>query len=233
MNGKSCVVIPAYNAAKTIGPLIRQVKQLGLDTIVVNDGSLDETARVASEAGAFVMSHLRNRGKGLALRTGFDFALKSGYERIVTMDSDGQHDPSEIPRLMSAGEGPGVAIVIGHRVVDKAQMPAVRRITNRVMSWIVSKLTGQQIPDSQCGFRVIRRDVLQTVKLSTTHYDLETELLLAAACHGLTIVSVAVRTIYHEHPSHIHPLWDGARFIRLILWYGCSGRQRGTRRAAT
>lgn len=217
MGLKYCVVIPSYNAAKTVGPLVRQVQRLGLSPVVVNDGSTDQTARLATEAGAMVISHLRNRGKGSALRTGFAFALQHGYDAVVTMDSDGQHDPEEIPRLRQASEESQAAIIIGHRLLDTAHMPPVRRWTNRFMSAVVSLLTRQQIPDSQCGFRVIRRHVLETLRLSGARFDLETELLFAAARRGWRVTSVPIRTIYHDHASYIHPLRDGVRFVALVL----------------
>jgi glycosyltransferase involved in cell wall biosynthesis len=219
MGFRSCVVIPAYNAAKTIGPLIHQVKALGLDTVVVNDGSTDRTAEAASRAGALVMSHLGNLGKGTALRTGFAFALREGYEGIVTLDSDGQHDPTEIPRLLEAAASSQAAIVVGHRLMNGCDMPLLRRWTNWLMSRIVSLIARQRIPDSQCGFRVIRRRALLALSLTSRHFELETELLLAAARRGLTVRSVPIRTIYQNHLSHVHPVWDGLRFMRLILWY--------------
>ena len=219
MGLRSCVVIPSYNAAKTVGPLVRQIQRLGLNAVVVNDGSTDQTARLATEAGALVISHLSNRGKGSALRTGFAFALQNGYDTVVTMDSDGQHDPEEIPRLLEASEQPQAAIVIGHRLLDHAHMPRIRRWTNRVMSSVVSWLTRQRIPDSQCGFRVIRRPVLATLRLSGCHFDLETELLLAAARRGWMITSVPIRTIYQNHASYIHPIMDGLRFMSVVLKY--------------
>jgi len=215
---RSCVIIPGFNTAGTIGPLVRQIRQLHLDVVVVNDGSTDDTAHDATEAGALVISHLKNQGKGMALRTGFAFALQAGYDAVVTLDSDGQHDPQDIPQLLEAAERPHGAIVIGHRVMDDASMPLLRLWTNRVMSGIVSWLTGQQIPDSQCGFRVIRRRVLETIQLSTRRFDGETELLLAAAHDGWAVTSMPIRTIYTKrHASHIHPLWDGVRFARLVL----------------
>ena len=213
---RTCVILPAYNAEATIGPLVRRIKALSLAPIVVNDGSTDGTARVSTDAGAFVMSHVSNRGKGVALRTGFHYAVQTGFDYVVTMDSDGQHDPEEIPKLLAAAEH--AAIVIGHRQ-DGDRMPASRRLTNRLMSAIVSRLIRQRIPDFQCGFRVFRAHVLKDMSLSTAHFDLETEVLLAAARHGWMIASVPVRTIYHSHGSHIHPLVDGLRFIRLITWY--------------
>ncbi len=220
MPAKTCVILPAFNSEKTVGQLVREVKRLGLDPIVVNDGSVDGTAKMAMDAGAFVMSHLGNRGKGLALRTGFSYALHVGYESIVTMDSDGQHDPADLPKLIEAGAQPQAAIVVGHRMLERGSMPAARWTTNRMMSWIISRLTRQQIPDSQCGFRVIRREVLEAVRLSTDHYDLETELLLASARHGWRIVSVPIRTIYHaDHSSHIRPIIDAWRFMCLVIRY--------------
>lgn len=219
MSLRACVVIPGYNAARTLGPLLHQIKRLGLDAIVVNDGSTDHTAHVATQEGALVISHLRNQGKGVALRTGFTFALQAGYDAVVTLDGDGQHDPMEIPRLLETATLSQTAIVVGHRVVDGAVMPVSRQWTNRLMSWLISRLTGQRIPDSQCGFRVIRRHVLETIPLSTCRFELETELLLAASRAGWTITSVPIRTIYHQHASHIHPVWDGLRFARLVLRY--------------
>jgi glycosyltransferase involved in cell wall biosynthesis len=211
------VVIPAYNAAGTIGPLIRRVKQLRLEVVVVNDGSRDETGRAAADAGAMVISHARNQGKGCALRTGFAFALQGGYDVIVTMDGDGQHDPADIPRLLDAVRTSSSAIVVGNRLADGMRMPLARRCTNRLMSCLVSLLSRQSIPDSQCGFRAISRQALSSIRLITCRFELETELLLAAARRGWTVASVPVRTIYRNHPSHIRPLADGWRFVRLVV----------------
>ena len=213
------VVIPGYNTAQTIGPLIRQIVQRGFDAIAVNDGSTDQTAQVATAAGALVISHLRNGGKGLALRTGFAFAVESGYDAVVTLDSDGQHDPSEIPKLLEALSRAEVGIVVGHRLAHPVGMPSIRQRTNRIMSLIVSGVARQHIPDSQCGFRAIRREVLKVVALSSRHFELETELLLAASSHGWMIASVPIQSIYNQQPSHIRPFLDGMRFIRLIMRY--------------
>lgn len=216
---RACVVIPAYNAAKTLGPLMRQIRQMGLDAVVVDDGSTDETARIASDAGTLVISHLGNQGKGTAIRTGFAFALQAGYDAVVTLDSDGQHDPGDIPRLLEAVSHSRAALVVGNRLRDDAAMPRVRRWTNRLMSWIVSAVSRQRIPDSQCGFRAIRREALSTLQLSCRRFDVESEVLLDAARRGWTIASVPVRTIYNGHASHIRPVQDGVRFVRLIARY--------------
>jgi glycosyltransferase involved in cell wall biosynthesis len=212
-------VIPAYNAAKTLGPLVKQVKQLKLDPVVVNDGSTDETAKVAMDAGALVISHLHNKGKGSAVRTGFAYALEKGYEAVITMDSDGQHDPAEIPRLLDEAVAKQAAVVVGNRSIDRQQMPLLRRITNTVMSAIVSSISHQRIPDSQCGFRLVRKEVIQAARLSSRRFDIETELLLAAVRGGWTVTSVPVRTIFNGHYSHIRPVRDGLRFFKVILRY--------------
>ena len=219
MNGRYCVVIPAYQAAKTIGALVGRIKAQGLPVVVVDDGSQDHTASVASEQGALVISHLRNEGKGRALRTGFEYALRSHYDGVVTMDSDAQHDPAEIAQLIHAGEHQHAGIVLGNRMVNGSPMPSARAWANTVMSRVVSALIHQEIPDSQCGFRLIRKEVLESVPLRSKRFEIETELLLAAAARKWKIISVPVRTIYGHHQSHIKPLPDAMRFIRLVLRY--------------
>lgn len=218
MNGKYCAVIPALDAAKTIGEVVRRIKEQGLSVVVVDDGSRDRTAAVAAEHGALVISHLRNQGKGSALRTGFEYALRSRYDGVVTLDSDGQHDPSDTPQLIHAGERQHAGIVVGNRLTNGATMPPARRLANRVMSGIVSAVVRQDIPDSQCGFRFIRREVLEQVPLRAKHFEIETELLCAAARYHWKIVSVPVRAIYHTpHASHIRPVRDMLRFLGVIL----------------
>lgn len=218
-NLKSCVVIPAYNAAKTLSPLIRHIRQLKLDAVVVNDGSTDDTAQVAAAAGALVISHLANHGKGVAIRSGFAFAVETGYDAVVIMDGDGQHDPAELPRFLEEAARDRVAMVVGNRVQERWRMPRIRRWTNQVMSGVVSWVARQDIPDSQCGFRVIRREVLEQMRLSSRHFDIETELLLAASRGGWRISSIPIHAIYENHSSHIRPIVDGLRFVRLVLRY--------------
>jgi len=217
MSGRYCVVIPAFNAAKTIGEVVRRAKAEGLDVIVVDDGSTDETAAVSAEHGALVISHLRNQGKGCALRTGFAHALRSRCEGVVTLDSDGQHDPSEIPQLIAAGERQHAGVVLGNRMVDGAPMPRARRWTNSLMSCLVSLRVRQRIPDSQCGFRVIRKEVLDTVFLRARRFEIETELLLRASARRWKIISVPIRSIYRGQASRIRPVRDGLRFAALLV----------------
>ena len=221
MRGKYCVVIPAYHAEKTIGALVKSIKAQGFVVLVVDDGSRDHTASIASKEGALVISHLRNQGKGLALRTGFDHALRHGFDGVVTLDSDGQHDPQEISKLIEEGERQHAGMTIGNRMSNGISMPAPRRVTNRVMSAIVSRISGIRVPDSQSGFRMIRRELLSQVPLSATRFDIETELVLRAASRRWKIVSIPVRSIYQNERSHIQPLSDGLRFLILVLRYLC------------
>ena len=217
-DGRYCIIMPAFNTAQAVGLIARRAKELGHDVVVVDDGSTDKTAVKASEAGAVVISHLRNRGKGQALQTGFEYARRMGYDGVVTLDSDGQHDPEEIARLVRAGEVQHAGIVLGNRMANGSTMPPIRWKTNRLMSSIISGLTHQNIPDSQCGFRMIRREVLEAVPIKSHHFEVETELLLKAAKKKWKIVSVPVRTIYaKDHHSHIKPIRDGLRFCALIL----------------
>ncbi len=213
--GRYCVIIPAVEAAGTIGPLVGRIARGGLPVLVVDDGSRDATAVTASREGATVISHLRNLGKGCALRTGFAYALRFRYEGVVTMDSDGQHDPDDIPLLLQAGESHQAGIVVGNRLANGHVMPPARRWTNALMSWVVSGMAGTPIPDSQCGFRFIRRDVLEGVTLHAARFEIETELLLAAA-RRWKIVSVPVRTIYGRERSRIRPAREAVRFLGVL-----------------
>jgi len=217
MSSPYCVIIPAFDAAETIGGLVRAVRAQRFDVVVVDDGSRDATARVASEQGAVVISHLRNVGKGLALRAGFRYALQHGYRGVVTLDSDGQHDPAVLGRFIDAAERLQARLVIGNRMQEQRAMPMARRWTNAVMSQIISLLTRQDVPDSQCGFRFIHAELLQQAPLGAQRFDIETELVFEAVRQGWTVVSVPIPTIYRNHRSHIQPIRDGLRFLGVVL----------------
>ncbi|MBI3996503.1 MAG: glycosyltransferase family 2 protein [Candidatus Omnitrophica bacterium] len=220
LHGRYCVVIPAYDAAATITEVIRRVRQQGLPVVVVDDGSRDHTAALASKEGALVISHLRNEGKGCALRTGFEYALRSHYDGVITMDSDGQHDPSDIPQLIRAAEVQHAGMVLGNRMANGALMPPVRKRTNQLMSRVISVVTRQRIPDSQCGFRLVRKEVLQDVPLRAKRFEIESEMLFGAAARRWKIISIPVKTIYAEHHrSHIRPVRETLRFLGALLRY--------------
>ncbi len=214
---KVCVLLPAYNEEKEIGKLINQIQAYGFDVIVVDDGSSDNTADISRKAQAVVISHQKNEGKGQSLRTGFKFIQKNAYDAAVIMDSDGQHLPHEINNFIDKAKNSDADIIIGNRMGEPQGMPLLRVLTNKVTSLLLSFVVKTKIPDSQCGFRLIRSSVLKELNLSTIKYDTESEILIQAAKHGFKIVSVPVKSIYTHNRSLINPIFDTFRFCNLIL----------------
>ncbi|MEO7931794.1 MAG: glycosyltransferase family 2 protein [Chthoniobacterales bacterium] len=216
---KIAVLIPGYREEAAIGKVIAGVKKYLDHVLMVDDGSPDETAERARQAGAEVIVHSRNQGKGASLKTGLRTLESRGVDYFLVMDSDGQHDPDDIPHFIAAANEMEVAVFCGNRMGDLTAMPLVRKLTNKFMSWRISRACGQAIPDSQCGFRMYRRDTLVHLLCETNNFDYETETLLLIARHGLKIGSVPVRTIYGNEKSKIHPLRDTIRFFRLMHRY--------------
>jgi glycosyltransferase involved in cell wall biosynthesis len=214
---KLAVLIPAHNESSKIHDLIKSVRNQFLDVIVIDDGSTDDTAEIASANRAEVLRNERNVGKGASLIRGFAYALSKGYDAVLTMDGDGQHLPQDIPKFIAASKSQEFGIIIGNRMARVANMPRIRIITNSIMSWLISIITKQNIPDSQCGFRLIKKDVLETIKLRTTNFEIESEMLIEASHAGFAISSVPIQTIYDNELSHIHPWRDTVRFFKYIL----------------
>jgi len=214
---KTCVIIPTYNESKKIGGLLLQLSGKKIDIIVVDDGSNDLTADIAREHGAHVIRNLKNRGKGAALLNGFTHALKQGYDTVITMDGDGQHDPDDISIFLDKASVSGDSIIIGNRMSEPKNMPLDRWLTNKVMSWFISCLSRQVIPDSQCGFRLLKKDTLEKLYLRTSNYETESEMLIKASRIGLKVVSVNIKTIYKGERSRINPFIDTIRFLKLIF----------------
>ena len=216
---KVVVVIPAFREEKHIGEVARAVRAEGFDLIVVDDGSADRTAKVAAQAGAIVIRHEQNLGKGIALNDGFEYARNHGYEVVVTLDADGQHRPDEIRRFVEAYVRTGIPVLIGNRMADTRDMPLVRRWTNRFMSWWLSRLMGQYVPDTQCGFRLYRSDVIPYIEASSERFAAESEILLHVARRGIRIGAVPISTVYGDERSKVNPLADTVRFFRMIRRY--------------
>ncbi len=211
------VIIPAFNEAETIPHLIEHLLPLVNEVVVVDDGSTDSTAEEAKARGARVLRHPMRMGKGAALRTGFQYALKEDFHAVITMDADGQHDWREVPKFIQAARKGEAGIIIGNRMGDVHSMPLVRLWTNRVTSWFISRLSHQRIEDSQSGYRLIRTEVLRDVKLITSNFDTESEILIEASRKGYRIRSIPIKTIYLDESSKIKPLLDTLRFTRLVL----------------
>lgn len=214
---KTCVIIPTYNEAKAIGELIKQIQAQDLNIIVIDDGSQDNTAKIARENGALVLGNLNNEGKGASLIRGFHYALNNDFDAIISMDGDGQHLASDIPYFIRLAKYSDSGIFIGNRMSRPKSMPWVRLWTNKFMSWLISKIARQKISDTQCGFRLIKKEVLKRLKLVTFKYETESEVLIKASRLGFRIESVPIRTIYGEEKSQINPLLDTFRFIRFIM----------------
>ncbi|MGE5176462.1 MAG: glycosyltransferase family 2 protein [Hyphomicrobiales bacterium] len=210
-------VIPARDAAGTVASVVSGLHAAlpGLLVIVVDDGSSDDTAARAEGAGAVLVRHDVNRGKGAALESGFDEALRRGAARVLALDADGQHDPARAPALLAALDGADV--VVGSRKHDRAGMPWLRRATNDVTSWWVSRLAGVPIEDSQSGYRAIAAPVLRAVRPKSRRFEYESEFLVAAARAGFRIGAAPIPTLYNAPGSHIHPVRDTFRFIRFVL----------------
>jgi glycosyltransferase involved in cell wall biosynthesis len=216
---KICVLIPAYNAQWTLGAVLKEIVPLEVDTVVVDDGSSDETGRVASEHGVQLLKHSLNLGKGAALRTGFQSILRKDYRVVITLDADGQHDPAEIPFLLKIFESVKPDILIASRAAEFGKMTFLRRFWNRLGVKAVARLCHSDITDSQSGFRLIRIEVLKEVDLSTSRFETELELLIKACKKGFGVLSVPINTqkVDGTASSHFRPVTDTWMVCRLFL----------------
>ncbi|MBA3699075.1 MAG: glycosyltransferase family 2 protein [Planctomycetes bacterium] len=207
-------VIPAYNEAERIAPVIRDLLAQGLPVLVIDDGSRDTTAEVAREAGADVVRRA-NGGKGTAIIAGCRRAVELGYQRVLLLDGDGQHDASEAPRLIAAACR-GADLVIGKRMLNVGRQPLHRRCLNRLSSLLVTLAAGRRIRDSQSGYRVCDPRLLLSLPLAGHKYDLETEMCILTARAGRRVVEVPIRVIYNDKVSGVHPVYDTLRFFRAV-----------------
>ncbi len=216
---KYCVLLPAYNEEQAVAPLVERLRAENFDVVVVDDGSADNTVLAAREKGAVVLEHKVNKGKGQALRTGFDYVKQKNYAGLVIMDADGQHCPEDLAEFIKNAENSDAGIIVGNRMKDPQGMPFIRKMTNIITSSVVSFLAGYKIPDSQCGFRLIKTEVLKKINLKTVNYDTESEMLIEAGRNGFPISSIPVKTIYADQDSQISPITDTIRFWSLVLKY--------------
>jgi glycosyltransferase involved in cell wall biosynthesis len=221
MNARAdiAVLIPSFNAAQSIQGVIEGVKGYGLTIVVVDDGSTDTTAAIARHCGVHVLRHRANRGKGAALRTGFRFLLDRGYRAVITMDADGQHDPSYVPSFIRAYKAGTGEIVIGSRAGEFKAMSWLRRFWNQLGARAVSKLVSAPLTDTQSGYRLISGKVLRGLPVRATGYEGELELLLKACKRGYTVVEIPITTHYIDGrpSSHFRPVRDTWLVCRTFL----------------
>ena len=217
---KAAAIIPAYREEKHIGDVVRRTRQQLDHVLVVDDGSNDQTAQRAREAGAEVIVHSQNRGKGEAIKTGLRHWLDRQFTHVVVLDADGQHLPEEIDRFIAAAASAAEpSFFLGNRMNNLTGMPFIRRVVNRYMSRRISLLSAQQIPDTQCGFRMLDRQLIPELLGGANRFDYETEMLIIASRNGYRIESVPITTVYSDEVSNIQPLRDALRFFRLMRRY--------------
>lgn len=218
------VVIPAYNEAATIAEVIGRALAVNDSVIVVDDGSTDDTAAIAEKFPVTLIRNPDNAGKAASLVTGMNHALKTGAELIATLDGDGQHRPEDLPLLVDmARDNPG-CIVIGSRLDDPDAFPRDRYIANRTADFWISWASGQRVRDSQSGFRIYPRAVLERVRVPhgrERSFVFESEILIVAARAGFPNLSVPIPALYDgtvQRESHLNPFRDISRIVLMVAW---------------
>jgi glycosyltransferase involved in cell wall biosynthesis len=214
-----CAIVAAFNEERTIAEVVAGVRQHVPDVVVVDDGSTDRTAERAAAAGATVLAHSKNQGKGTAIRTGLAHVLPQPHSHVLFIDGDLQHDPADIPRLMAAAEGSRADFVIAERAFTKGQMPTARYYSNRIGSRILSGFIGTEVADSQSGFRLVRSASLRGVRLTATGYELETEMLIKLTKRGASLCRVSIEARYEGANSKLRSFRDTFRTSMLAVWY--------------
>ena len=222
---KCAAVIPCLNEGVGVAALVMAARRYLPCVIVVDDGSTDDTAALAKAAGATVVRHERNRGKGASLRTGLSLAMAQGFEWTVTLDGDGQHAPEDLPVFLRGAEETGALLVIGNRMNDARAMPWLRRQVNRWMSRKLSQCVGRSLPDTQCGFRLVHLQTWASLPLKTDHFEIESEMLMAFLAAAHPVAFAPVRVVRRRRSSHIHPVTDTLRWWKWWLAFRCSSLQ--------
>jgi len=228
------VCIPAYNEKETIGDIVKKSFQHADKVIVCDDGSTDDTAKIARENGAQVISHKKNEGYGAAIITLFDFARKENADVIVTIDGDGQHNPDQIPFLISALQENNVDIVIGSRFLDKnSNTPGYRKSGIKIITSAANFATDFKVSDSQSGFRAYSKRAIESIHPTETGMAVSTEILLKISNKGLSLAEVPISISYGDNTSTKNPVPHGItvlmntlKFISVkhpILFYGFPG----------
>ena len=211
---KIIALIPGYNESERIRAVIEATRAF-LPVLVVDDGSTDDTAAIAEKEGATVLKQVPNQGKGAALKRGFRWAMENGYDAVLMLDADGQHDPSEIPRFLHAHAAHNSDLIIGFRNFD--EMPFKRRIANTVGRASISWAMGQKILDNQSGYRLVSRRLMQaTLESDEAGFEFEVDMVVLCVKRGMRLDWVPIRTIYAGEKSHIKPWSHIKNFFRVV-----------------
>ena len=225
MYKRYCVIIPTFNNSGTVADVVERAIKVCRDVIVVNDGSTDNTSAVLCGLDVVTLSHEHNMGKGEALKTGLYYAVDKGFTHAITLDSDGQHFPEDIPLLMEASQEHPDRLIVGCRNFTSENMPRQNTFANRFSNFWFRLQTAQKLDDTQSGFRIYPLDALHGMRLITSRYEAELELLVFAAWNGVTVQGVPVRVWYApdgERVSHFRPFQDFLR-ITVLNTFLCFG----------
>jgi len=219
---KTLIVLPAYNEAPVLGrTLVLLRESTDADILVVDDGSVDATGRIARRMRVGVVRHVVNMGLGAAIKTGFEAAKRGGYDVMVTFDADGQHDPGDIKVLLKALRGADV--VIGARTRGIENMPFLKRVGNFALNMLTGLFFGIFSSDSQSGLRAFNRIAIESISIRASKYEVSSEILYEARRNGLRLREVPVEVIYSEHSkARGTKVSDGFKiFWRMILHQRC------------
>lgn len=207
------VVVPAFNEEKHIEGVIKRIKKHAFNIVVVDDGSYDKTSKIATLQKVDVIRLNKNSGKGKAARIGCDYANKKGAEKIILIDSDGQHDPEEIPKFLSALKHKD--IVFGYRTFNNS-MPTRFRIGNNFINWITKLLYGIKIKDTQCGYRAFKSKIYPKIRWKSNDYSMESQMIAKAGKYKLSYAEVPIKTIYHDKYKGTTVL-DGIKIVLKMI----------------
>ena len=216
---RAAAVVPAFNEAGSIGRIVSGLRGTVDHVLVVDDGSTDGTAAIARAAGAEVIEHGANRGKGHAIRSAIASLAGRGFTHALFLDGDMQHLPDEAPRLLGAAARTGADVVLGERQFDRAAMPASRYQANRLGSRVLSWFVGIRLQDTQCGYRVFRMAALEGLALRARGYDIETEMLVKLSRRGARLTTVPVTAVYAGQRSKLRPVRDTTKTCFLAVYY--------------
>ena len=219
MTLRAAALVPAFNEARTIAAVVEGVRAAVDRVIVVDDGSTDGTGDRARAAGADVVVHAANLGKGHAVRTGLARVFDGAFTHVLLLDADLQHLPQEAPSLLAAAEASGAEVVIGERRFERARMPASRYHANRIGSRVLSWFVGTPVRDTQCGFRVFRVDAVRPLRLRACGYEIETEMLVKVRRRGGRVAAVPITAVYNGQRSKLRPVRDTTRTCFLAVYY--------------
>lgn len=215
------VAVPTYNNATTLGDVLSRLLSQGFHVLVINDGCTDNTEEILSQcSGITIVRHPKNIGKGAAIRSAFEWALNNGYKYVVTIDSDGQHYPEDLPLFVESIQKNPDTLLVGARDLEAKNMPKRNTRANRWSNFWFKVTTGITLEDTQTGYRLYPIRRLQNISLISGKYEYEMEILVRASWRDIPIKSIPIRVYYpsqEKRVSHFRPLRDLMRIVRLNI----------------